>query len=114
MLQADISEISTSLSCNLDHLLTMPVGTDRFPLNTARGTAVVAMSRAVRVWHHGTPRTICSIERRTAPASSLNCTPSGLASEDGIVETIERAWASAIDERSMTHKRDMVEAKVPD
>jgi hypothetical protein len=112
--QAEIFEVLTRLSCSLDHLLTMSVSTDRLPLHTARGAAVVAMSRAIGVRHHGTSRTICSIEWCTSPGCSLNCTPSSLAGEDSVVESIERAWAGSIDEGSMTHKRDMVEAEVPD
>jgi hypothetical protein len=75
---------------------------------------VVAMSRAIGVRHHGTSRTICSIEWCTSPGCSLNCTPSSLAGEDSVVEAIERAWTGAVDERSVAHERDVVETEVPD
>jgi len=92
----------------------MPISTNGLPLHAARGAAVVAVSRPVRMRHHGTPRTICGIEGCAAPAGSLNCTPSSLASEDGVVEAIERAWTGAVDKRSMAHERDVVETEVPD
>ena len=75
---------------------------------------MVTVSRPVRMRHHGTPRAICGIEGCTAPAGSLNCTPSSLASEDSVVEAVERAWAGAVDEGSVAHKRNVVEAEVPD
>ena len=111
--QADIAQKIVSLTCS-DHLLAVPVSTDRLPLHAARGAAVVTVSRPVRMRHHGSPRTICGIEGCTAPAGSLNRTPSSLAGEDSVVEAIERAWTGAVDERSVAHERDVVETEVPD
>ena len=105
----------------LDHLLATntllvaePVSPDGLPLH------VVTCSRTCTGTHgtlslrlHGAPRTIRSIERRTSPGTAVVRAPAGLASPDSIVEAIESAGSSAVDEGSVAQHGNVVEAEVP-
>jgi hypothetical protein len=107
---------------HLDHLLTMPAvrhGSNRLPLHTARratvrGVVSVTTSRAIWVRSHGAAGAISSVERSAAPAAALVCTPASLARKHGVVEAIEGACASAVDEGCVAEEGDVVEAEVPD
>lgn len=70
-------------------------------------------SRALRLGHHGTPRTISSIKGRASPATALVCAPASLTSEDDVVEAVKGAGTRAEDKGSVAQKRDVIEAEVP-
>lgn len=81
--------------------------TNRLPVH-------VGTSGTLSLRHHSTPRTISSVKGRTTPAACIMGAPTGLASEDGIVEAVKGAGTSTVDKGGVAHERDVVEAEVPD
>jgi hypothetical protein len=63
---------------------------------------------------HGATRSISSITGSATPGSAVVGSPSSLASEDCVVETIEGGGTGAVDEGSVANKGNVVEAVIPE
>lgn len=83
--------------------------------NAAMGAATVSstMSSCARQGTgsrgHGSPRTVCGIERSTSPCAAVVLAPSSLAGECCRVESIICGGTGSVDEWSVAEERDMVD-----
>lgn len=107
-----------------DHLLAAntvlvahPASPDRLPLHVGTASVVTsgrATHGALSLCRHGTARAVSGIEGGAAPGAALVGAPASLAGEHGVVEAVERAGTSTVNERSVAQDGDVVEAEVPD
>lgn len=88
--------------------------TNRLALHVMTRRSTRTSHRTFRLRYHRSPGTICSVERSSRPSTAVVRAPASLAGPDSVVEAIERAGSSAIDEGSVTQDGNVVEAEVPD
>lgn len=95
-------------------LVAHPVTTNRLAVHVVTRSRTGTAHRALGLGSHSTPGPISSVKGSSSPSTAVVGTPASLACPDSIVEAVECAGSSTIDEGSVAKDGNVVEAEVPD